>query len=87
MRVSPCSIEAYVMDYDTVVSKFSFRLIALGKGMNPLIPPAMSYYYHYCFFMRIALNNPQRLICHLTKKSDTNANYDRFWNLKFFFNF
>ena len=62
------------MDCGIVVSEFvlqscyyvHFRANTLGKGMNPLILPAMGQIAHYCSSRRmaLALNNLQRLIYH-----------------------
>ena len=49
-RISPHGVMAYVRDYSFEVSEFEhqssyyvhFRTNTLGKGMNSLIPPAMS---------------------------------------------
>ena len=64
-----------MLDCDIIVNGFElqshyynhFQINTLGeKGMNLIIPHLWIQKYHYCFFFKdyLALNNPQRLICH-----------------------
>ena len=76
-RVSLCSVVANVLYSDIVVSEFelqshyyedcSFNVAV--KNINPFIPPVKKYNYFYSTKMTKALNNPQMLICHETKKT------------------
>ena len=78
MHIEGVSSWCKAMDRGIVVSEFvlhsryyvHFRANTLGKGMNPLILPAMGYIVLTVpsWRMALALNNLQGLICHKTNK-------------------
>ena len=71
---------ANVMDCDIVMSKFElqscynvhFRSNTLREGMKPLIPQSIGKIVPILSFYKggLALNNPRRLICYNTKRSN-----------------
>ena len=62
---------------------FTFRLISLGKAWTLLSLQLWVKSYYYCLSTRmpLVLNNPQRLMCILTKKKQTSE----MWHLRWIF--
>ena len=92
--VSPWGIIVKVLDHVLKISELElqscyyihFWTNTFRKVMNFLFPRFLVKQYHCCSstWMSLALNNAQRLICHLIKKPNQNTNY---YYYCFFYNY